>query len=51
MRVERAISRKAVNEPRVYSFMKARADEAVYHVDTGEIDPLGNVTARPERRR
>jgi lipopolysaccharide assembly outer membrane protein LptD (OstA) len=28
-----------------------RADEAVYHIDTGEIDPQGNVTARPERRR
>lgn len=27
-----------------------RADEATYHVDTGEIDPQGNVTARPERR-
>ncbi|HEV2447529.1 MAG TPA: hypothetical protein VGS58_16475, partial [Candidatus Sulfopaludibacter sp.] len=24
-----------------------RADEAVYHVDTGEIEPQGNVSVRP----
>jgi len=28
-----------------------RADAALYHVETGEIEPLGSVTVRPVRER
>ena len=36
----------ATNHPNQNSSMLVKADEAVYHSDTGEIEPLGNVRVK-----